>query len=458
MEAQRIKTAREWAEQQFGNCELGDWRRTCRAISIGEAMMKAPNQSIPKQMESPEDTKAAYRFFSDEAVQYEDLIGPHWEQTRAAAKQGGVVLMVQDLTELDYTPYERSIQGLGPIGDNRGQGILLTTVLSIVPEPRQVLGIAYQEPFFRKPHPAHETRTERAKRDKESDVWIHAVHAIGRCPEGVQWVHVGDSGSDMYAFFAACQEEQCQFLVRAKEDRRMLDPQGEVSHLLTFARQLAAVDERALHLEARHGEPAREVQLKMAFAPLTLLAGWLNAKAAPIDTWVIRVWEEQAPEGIKPIEWILLTSVPTQTLDQAWQRVKWYRCRWLVEEFHQCMKTGCKIESKRLEEASSLLRLLGMVAPLAVQLLNLTLQSRQQPDLPAIQVLPADLVLLVAQISNRLPKDLTVYLFWRLVAQHGGYLGRKRDGPPGWQSLWYGWLNIQTLLRGFRLASHSPPF
>ena len=86
-------------------------------------MMKAPNQSIPKQMESPEDTKAAYRFFSDEAVQYEDLIGPHWEQTRAAAKQGGVVLMVQDLTELDYTPYERSIQGLGPIGDNRGQGI-----------------------------------------------------------------------------------------------------------------------------------------------------------------------------------------------------------------------------------------------------------------------------------------------------------------------------------------------
>ncbi len=416
-------------------------------------MRAAPEQTIPQQMKSPKETKAAYRFFGDEAYQYEDLIRPHWEQTRAAAGQGGVVLMVQDRTELDYTKYEQTIQGLAPIGDNRGQGILMNSVLSIRPSPREILGIAYQEPFFRKYHPRQETRTQRAKREKESDVWMHAVHAIGPAPQGALWVHVGDRDSDIYAFFTACQQEHGQFLVRAKEDRRMLTPQGEVDHLLQFARQLPPVEERPFHLPARHGKPARDTQVKLAFAPLTLLAGWMNAKARPISTWVIRVWEESLSQGIEPIEWVLLTSVPTQTLEQAWERVEWYSCRWLVEEFHQCLKTGCQIEARRLEEASSLLRLLGIIAPLAVQLLSIKVQARLHPDLPASQVLPADLVHLVAQLSDRSPAELTLHLFWRLVAQQGGYLGRKRDGPPGWRSLWHGWSYIQTLLRGYRLAA-----
>ena len=428
MEKIQAKTAREWAEQQFGSCQLGDWRRTERAVAIGAAMRAAPEQTIPQQMKSPKETKAAYRFFGDEAYQYEDLIRPHWEQTRAAASQSGVVLMVQDRTELDYTKYEQTIQGLAPIGDNRGQGILMNSVLSIRPSPREVLGIAYQEPFFRKHHPRQETRTQRAKREKESDVWMHAVHAIGPAPQGAMWVHVGDSASDIYAFFSACQQEQCQFLVRAKEDRRMLDRQGEVDHLLQFARQLLPVDERWLHLPARHGEPARDTQVKLAFAPLILVPNWLNRNATPIATWVVRVWEERPPEGIEAVEWVLLTSLPTDTLVQAWERVEWYSCRWLVEEFHQCLKTGCQIEARRLGEASNLLRLLGIVAPLAVQLLSLKEEARLHPDLPATQVLPADLVHLVAQLSNRSPTELNLQTFWRLVAQQGGYLGRKLDG------------------------------
>lgn len=452
MEQKRAETAREWAERQFRGCQLGDWRRTERVVKMGAAMRAAPAQSIPQQMRSPKDTKAAYRFLSDEAYQYEDLIRPHWEQTRVAASQGGVVLMVQDPTELDYSKYERTIQGLAPIGNNRGQGILMSTVLSIVPSPRQVLGIAYQEPFFRKSHPRHETRTQRAQREKESDVWMHAVHAIGPPPAGATWVHVGDSASDIYAFFTACQQEHAQFLVRAKEDRRILDPQGEIDHLLQFARQLPKLDERLLHLPARHGEPARDVVLKLAVATLTLVPNWLNRHAAPIVTWVVRVWEEQPPEGVEAIEWVLLTSVPTETLEQAWERVEWYRCRWLVEEFHQCLKTGCQIEARRLEEASSLLRLLAIIAPLAVALLSMKEEARLHPDLPALQVLPTDLVRLVAMLSDRSPQELTMHTFWRLVAQQGGYLARKRDGPPGWKSLWHGWVYLQTLLRGRSLT------
>ena len=59
--------------------------------------------------------------------------------------------------------------------------------------------------------------------------------------------------------------------------------------------------------------------------------------------WVVRVWEEQAPDGEEPLEWVRLASVPTSTLAQAWERVDWYRCRWSVEDYHQCLKSGCRI-------------------------------------------------------------------------------------------------------------------
>jgi Transposase DNA-binding/Transposase Tn5 dimerisation domain len=455
MLAQPIETSQEWANRQFGACQLGDRRRIQRAVKIAAALHAAPGASIPQQMKSWKATKAAYRFFSDEAYQYGDLLQPHWEQTRQAAGTHAVVLMVQDLTTLDYTPYQQHIQGLGLIGDNRGQGFQLTTVLALLPQPRQVLGIAYQQPFFRQPHPANETRTQRAKRAKESDVWMQAVAAIGPAPEGVRWVHVGDRGADIYGFFDTCRQQMCDFLVRICQNRRMIGPAGEVTYLKTFATQLPAVDEQILSLSARPGQPPREALLRLAYSPLLLSAGWMNANRPPLPVWVVRVWEIDPPAGVaEPIEWFLLTSVPIETLAQAWERVGWYRCRWLVEDFHQCLKTGCQIEKHRLEEANSLLRLLAMLAPMAAELLSLREQSRLEPDVPAVSRLPADLMRVVAHLSERSPEGMTMQEFWRSVAQQGGYLGRKRDGPPGWKSLWRGWITIQTLLHGYRLAAN----
>ena len=83
--------------------------------------------------------------------------------------------------------------------------------------------------------------------------------------------------------------------------------------------------------------------------------------------WVIRACEEQAPEGEEPLEWMRLPSVPTTALDQAWERVDWYRNRWLVEDYHQCLKSGCRIEERQLQTVDGLMRLLGLLSPLAVR-------------------------------------------------------------------------------------------
>jgi hypothetical protein len=183
---------------------------------------------------------------------------------------------------------------------------------------------------------------------------------------------------------------------------------------------------------------------------------------------VIHVWEQHPPtkgeverhsepgeeaELIEPLDWLLLTSVPTETEAQAWQRVDWYTCRWIVEEYHHGLKTGCRLEDRGLRDAEALKRLIAILAPLAIRLLHLRTLARKAPQEPACVHLPAQEVHVLARVLNVDPFLITMEQFWHQVAHWGGYLGRKSDGPPGWKTLWKGWLRLQTLVDGFRLAS-----
>ncbi len=169
------------------------------------------------------------------------------------------------------------------------------------------------------------------------------------------------------------------------------------------------------------------------------------------------MWENDPPVEVEALEWVLITSVSTKTLRAAWERRDWYSCRSLSEDYHQCLKTGCRIEQRQLQTAEGLLRLLGMLGSVAVQLLRLREVARLQPQAVALTQLPRELVAVVATLAEAPLATLTMERFWCEVARQGGYLGRRGDGPPGWKTLWRGWLYIQTLLEGIHLASHIPP-
>jgi hypothetical protein len=289
-------------------------------------------------------------------------------------------------------------------------------------------------------------------------VWERAVAAVGTPPPGAQWIHVGDCGSDLFAFWEACRRHGCDFLVRAYQERCVVTPDETASYLMTFARSVPAQETHTRSLPARNGRPAREAVLQISFSPVTLRApAHPRGKRAAISAWVIRVWESDPPSEEEAIEWVLITTVPPPTLADAWERVAWYTCRWLIEEYHKCLKTGCAIEKRQLHDYESLTRLLGILAPIAVRLLELREIVRRAPERLAVEMLPPPVVHLVALLAELPPEALTVERFWREVAQQGGYLGRRRDGPPGWQTLWRGWLYIQTLMEGVHLAPLLPP-
>ncbi len=96
MEIRTLLSAPAWAQQTFGQVDLGHRDRKARVVKIATAMAADPAGSLPKQMGSEANLHAAYRFLQTPQVSYEELMRPHLEQTRAAMREQERVLLIQD--------------------------------------------------------------------------------------------------------------------------------------------------------------------------------------------------------------------------------------------------------------------------------------------------------------------------------------------------------------------------
>ena len=175
----------------------------------------------------------------------------------------------------------------------------------------------------------------------------------------------------------------------------------------------------------------------------------------PLMAWVSVVKEIDAPRGQEPLEWILLTNVPTQAREQAWERVDGYQCRPMIEEYHKAQKTGCGMEEPRFTTRKALEVSIAMLSVVAVQLLRLRdLSRRSDADtIPATDIMHEDYVEgLSLWRWKEARMGLSVKEFLYALARKGGHLGRPSDRPPGWLVLWRGWLSLQPRVEGLRLA------
>ena len=451
----------DWAQEQFGNAKLGDVRRTRRAVKLAAQMAAHPAGSIPQQTQTWGDTKAAYRLFDRKEVTFEALAQPHWKRTRQVAGQRPIVLHIQDGSQLDYTAH-KSLRGAGVIGDGGGRGLMLHSVLAVDPSagPRggaEVLGLAHQRVYRRRHVPKGETRTQRKGRQQQARVWSEAVEALGAPPPQARWIHVGDREADNYDFFDACRRMGGGFLVRAYQNRRAAmgheatEPSG---YLMDLARSLKPMGQKSLYVRRSKNRDPGWVDLQVAAAPVAIFAPWLSGRGVePVRCWVVRVWEAHPPKGQKPIEWVLLCSEPVGDVSTALRVAEWYSYRWLSEEYHKCLKTGCGVERSQLERAERLEALVGMLGVVAVRLLQLKQYARLDPDRPAEECVSREHVRLAAAYFKEPWEGMTVYCFWRLVARLGGFLARKGDGEPGWQTLWRGWRQLDLMTLGANIQA-----
>lgn len=449
-----------WAEQTFGDVDLGDQRRTRRLVDSAAKIAAQPEKSFPSVFDWNE-LRGFYRVCDQQPTRLPVVQGPHWEQTRQALAHHPVVLILHDTTELDFTAHG-ALRGAGPIGDGNGQGFLQHNSLALVPEPRQVLGLTYQQWRVRQPAPEGESTYQRRKRRRESEWWREGIQAAGRAPEGACVVDVGDRGADNYDAMRAARDVDHHFLFRVYQDRVVYRDaeQTDAVHLLAHARSLPSQGSDVVEIPSRGQRPPRTAAVNLAGGLI-----WIPAPAGTpcrrqqplLPTWVIRVWEPQPPAGIEePLEWLLLCSLPTVTLKELKDRRDWYSCRWLVEVYHDIEKNGCSEEDRRFETAERLEACVAVLALVAVRILQLRTAVQTQPEAPAEQVASAAEIEVVRRFIRHRHTIFTVRDFVRGVARLGGFLARKRDGEPGVRALWRGYQRLQDMLVGYHLHDASP--
>jgi hypothetical protein len=451
-----------WAQQNFGTADLGHQRRTRRLVQSAAAIAAQPEKPF-NQVFDWNGLRGFYNLCHQETATLPAIQRPHWELTRQAMRQHRLVLILHDTTELDFTTHA-ALEGAGPIGDGRGKGFLQHNSLAVVPQPRQVLGLAYQQLRVRQEAPPGEHAQKRKRRRRESDLWTEGITAVGPPPAESCWVDVGDRGSDIYEAMVASQAQGHDFLFRVAQNRQVwttpIPTPGKYVGLRDFATSLPSQGCDTVEIPGRGGRPARTATVQLAVAPVWIPApeGTLQRRSQPVvAAWVIRVWEESAPEGVEPLEWLLVSSVPTHTLADAKIRRDWYACRWMVEVYHHIEKNGCKEEARRFETAHRMSACLAVLAVIAVRILQLRTADEAQPFAPATQVATAAEIALLAALQKTDAERMTVRDFVRGVAKLGGYLGRKKDGPPGVLTLWRGYQRLQDMLAGYQLHPSAIP-
>jgi hypothetical protein len=446
-----VLNVEQWAKQQFGSCELGDVRRTRRAVKVATQMASHPDGSTPDQTERWDDLKAAYRLFAEEDVTFQALAEPHGRVTRSLA--AGTCLLISDTTETDFGIH-RHVEGLGPTGDGRGRGFMLHSSLMVQADTREVLGLARQELFYRRPQGrAKENSYRRTQRARESEVWGRVIDAVGPAPPGVKYLHVCDRGADNIEVFHHCRQQECGWVVRATQLQRIMEtPEGERIKLAEWLAAQPVLGTYELSLRGTEKERPRTARVEVRAAPVVMIppqrkTPYLRQIAPPpIAEWVVEAREVGAPAGTKPLRWVLHTSECVNDFDDAWRILEYYEARWLIEEFHKCLKTGCRLESRLYLTAGRLEAVAAMLSIVAVRLLQLKTLARTQPELPAESIAPKAWLEMLRALRKR--PIHTVRDFVHHLAGLGGFLMRKRDGEPGWITLWRGVDKLLLCLRG----------
>lgn len=431
----RSMACADWSHADFGDKRLNE-----RAIRIGTAFLRSPFASPPKMLRDKKDIKGFYRFMDSENVTHEKLVRPHVVAARQQLAKHPIVLCVQDSTTITFERnYE--IEGLYDVGNI--PGLVVHNTIAVIPFENfaVVNGLIGQTVLKRKP------KGERSVEDNELRVWMDSIRSTGHPPPGTILVDVMDRGADALEVMQCSKDNRHDFVIRAKYDRLV----GEHGHLFEFARALPSAGEYSIKIQGRGGKKDRVAKVDVAFSPLTLPPPKNRQELAPLPTTIVHVREPNPVPGFEPVEWLLFTSLHVENIEDALLVVKYYTYRWIIEEYHKCMKTGFRLDRTQFKTLPRIEALLGFIAVSSVKLLQLRDIVRNNPHADALTYVENEDVQIVKAYYTVKEASMTIDRFLRYIAQMGGFMNRKSDGNPGWQSLWEGWKFFLGLKEGARL-------
>jgi hypothetical protein len=381
----------DWVNAEFDAAPISDGRLISRLSKTTALLFQSPESSIPEACKGWAETKATYRLLDNDKITSDAILGGHIYQTTERMKKYNTVLCVQDTTSLDFTHHPNT-EGLGLYCDFESKkGMLIHSTMAVTPNGVP-LGLLSQDIWTRDPEEFGKKHKRRklSTEEKESNKWLKALDAsLSGVHRGIKTVTVCDRESDVYDFINKAVSLGKDFLIRVSQNRRI---EEEYKTLIPQVENQPSAGEilTTVPRDAKNNRPSREVRLDIRHCPITVKPP-LHRKAANtlpnLKLYLVLAQEVNPPEGVEPIYWLLLTTLPVTTLDEAVEKISWYKQRWKIERYHLTLKSGCKVEDLQLESFKRLQNAIAIYSIIAWRILWLTLESREHPDSPCDLIL-----------------------------------------------------------------------
>jgi hypothetical protein len=441
---------------------FGDKRRAAGLARLQEAMVAQSTVVVRRLGEDRAGEMSIHGVLQAPQVKAAKIVECLARRTAVAAT-GRRVVVAQDTTEVNYPGHRR--KRLGPAG-RRGQtpGFFLHAAVAIDAGDEAVLGVVAARLWTRDDAPVADRR-KRGLAEKHSHRWLEmAQRASERLAGATERIVVGDRESDFYQLFAR-RPADTHLIVRACQDRAL----SEGGLLFAAAQAWPVLGGQRVKVASRGpGDAGRIAKLVLRAGVVELRHprnGQREGDPASLTVTLVEAQEVDAPAGVEPLHWRLLTTLPADDLAEAMEVVRLYRLRWRIEQcFRTLKKDGLDIEASQITREHPLLNLVAVALGAAVRILQLV-DARHGSHRPASDVASAAEIEAALELGptlernserqrNPYPPRSLAWLAW-IIARLGGWNCYYK--PPGPKTMRQGWDRFAAIAEGFTLARATAP-
>ena len=449
---------KELVEATFKPDDVPDERLYRRMRTMGDGMLRsilAEGDERPEKTKRAEERGAA-RFIANDRVDADVLAARAGQRSVEAILKLPEIVVAHDTSEFDEHGRNEPPDA-GPLRSSEARGYMVHAGTLLDPTCEARTGVLYVRAWTRpypqgKPRPEGHQGVERVWKN-EDDKWFWGVQraelTLQRHGYKGRVIHAADDEGSSYNTLAKNKRAHRCYIARTEKDRCI----REGGKLFDYMRALPKSTSWELEVEepsdshARGvSRPRRTARVELRYAPVTLLPtnryhGRRYRRG--LEVWAVYVSEPGAPEGVEPLEWMLLTVMPVETAKAARNVVSYYTCRWGAEDIYKIVKSGCHAELATVPDLDGFQRLMAFAWPIAAHIARWTYAARvtrHELALPHVGQEVLD-VLKEACRYHRLElphHPWTIHDLVDRLARMGGYEPRK-DREPGWKVIWRGW-------------------
>ena len=457
MTSQEIKSISTYAK-------FGDKRLNLRFERILMTLSKQVECSIPQAFKQWGQTKAMYRFLSNKKVNEETILScylSNWIDKQIT--KHSVIIAIHDTTELDLTG-KRSEDQLGCLSYEKQKGFFLHNTLLCSKEGLPQV-IFYQYYWGRDPITLSKKKERKflSIEEKESGRWVKGVERVRQFFKNfheITVINICDREGDIYELLEMAHHQNSHYIVRSCTNRRI---KNETEKLWEQVEKEPICGNYSIEVKDQQTLEKRNATIEVKWLNnIVLLPPYRKnqKRLSPLTVNMLYVEEINVPDGVKPINWKLVTSLEIDSIEKALMVITYYTYRWRIETFHYILKQGCKVEQLQLEQEHNLKNAISLYSAIACKLLSIMFLSRETPlaNIDSVGFNSKQYSLLCNyletnyhfKINQQTKENHTIENFIIIVSMLGGY--QKHNKPyPGIKVLWRGMKELVTILNCFAL-------